>query len=78
MLYQASTSRKMGPDMKESGGMTTSMDKVRKMIFDELYLSVLILFNVILGKYIWNDGTRYEGKYKADKRNGLGKKSDLY
>ncbi len=25
-----------------------------------------------IGMYIWNDGRRYEGEYKDDKKNGFG------
>jgi len=38
---------------------------------------MIILFNDLLGTYIWNDGNRYEGEWKDDNRHGQGKKSDL-
>jgi len=41
------------------------------------YLLILTLFNAFIGKFFWNDGSRYEGEWKDDKRNGQGKKSAL-
>jgi len=39
----------MGPDMKESGKMATSIN-VRKVIFIEWFLLILTLFNAFIGK----------------------------
>ena len=40
-------------------------------------LLILKLFNIFIGKYFFNDGARYEGEWKDDKKHGQGKKSYL-
>jgi len=37
----------------------------------------LTLFNASIGEKFCNNGDRYEGEWKDDKIQGLGKKSDL-
>jgi len=37
----------------------------------------LNLFNAFLGKFFSNDGDRYEGEWKEDKKHGQGKQIDL-
>jgi len=40
-------------------------------------LLILTLFNtLILGKFFYNDGERYEGEWKDGMKHGQGKKSD--
>jgi len=36
------------------------------------------LLNVKIGKFIWSDGTTYEGEWRDDKKNGQGKKSEFH
>jgi len=37
----------------------------------------LIFYFALIGKFFWNNGNRYEGEWKDDKKNGQGKKSDI-
>jgi len=60
--------------MKESGKTTICMVKVRKS--DWLNdLLILSLFNtLIIGKFFYNNGDRYEGEWKDNNMHGQGKK----
>jgi hypothetical protein len=35
------------------------------------------MFNAFIGEFFWNNGDRYEGKWKDDKKHGKGKKIPL-
>jgi len=39
---------------------------------------ILTLFDDTLGEYFWNNGNRYEGEWKDDKKHGQGKKEVIY
>jgi len=41
------------------------------------YLLILTLFNDLIGEFFYNNGDRYEGEWKDDKKHGQGKKSAL-
>jgi len=64
--------------MKERPRITNQMDKVSRdlflfngfrffyfalICFIELFIDSNILFIALIGKYFWNDGTRYEGEW---------------
>ena len=49
------------------------MDKVSR----EKFLGFRIWNYAFIGKYFYNDGNRYEGEFKDDKKHGQGKKSYL-
>jgi len=51
--------------MKESTKIAEGMAKVRTC-----NLLILKLLTALIGKYLWNNGNKYEGEYKDDKRNG--------
>jgi len=59
--------------MKASGKMTKCMAKVRNkwLLYD---LLIQTLFDDSIGKWFWNNGNRYEGEWKDDKKHGQGKK----
>jgi len=60
--------------MKASGKMTKSMAKVRKSDFlYDLFILTLYLDDS-LGKWFENNGDKYEGQWKDDKKHGQGKK----
>ena len=61
----------MGNDMKESGKMTRSMVKVTKS-----YLLILTLFNTLIGKFFYHDGSIFEGDWQENWMDGKGKKFD--
>ena len=52
------------------------MDKVSRDFFFSGF-NFLFCFKFQIGKFFWNDGNRYEGEWKDDKKNGQGKKSDI-
>jgi len=59
--------------MKASLKMAKSMAKVRNkwLLYD---LLILTLFDDSIGKLFWNNGDKYEGKFKDGKEHGQGKK----
>ena len=60
----------MGKDMKENGKMARSMVKVRKSDWLN-YLLILTLFNsLIIGKYFYDNGERYEGEWEYGMKYG--------
>jgi len=61
--------------MKGRPKIANQMDKVCSsyLLF---YTSFLIL--CFIGKFFWNNGNRYEGKWKDDIMHGQGKKEDIY
>jgi len=63
----------METDMKASLKIATGMAKARKKQFT-LWLLILTLFDNSKGEWFGNNGNRYEGEYKDDKRHGQGKK----
>jgi len=54
--------------------MTRGMVTVRNKWFIEWCLLILTLFNAFIGKLFFNAESRYEGEWKDDNINGLGKK----
>jgi len=61
--------------MKGRPKIANQMDKVCSSYF-LFYASFLIL--CFIGKFFWNNGNRYEGKWKDDIMHGQGKKEDIY
>jgi len=56
--------------MKASGKITKCMAKVKKKwIFYDL-LILISLFDDSIGKMLWNNGDKYEGEWKDDKKHG--------
>ena len=62
--------------MKDRPRITRQMDKVCTIqLFIILGFFIIVCF---INKFFWNDGDRYEDKFKEGKQHGQGKKEVIY
>jgi len=60
----------MEVDMKASGKMIKSMAKVGNKEFTFYFIDINLLWWLKKGKYFENNGSRYEGEWKDNKKHG--------
>ena len=64
----------METDMMASIKKTKSMAMVTKELFNLTFIGFHIFPNDNSGRIFWNNGSKYEGEWKDDKKHGHGKK----